>query len=341
MKLSSAFAVAMSGLLAIPTALSARPMSRPPNVHGDLSGFWSNASVTQLQRPGNLPKATLTQAEAQVLAQASPLVRRAAADAQPTDAAQGAPTDGVFANASLNAFWIDPGRSFARVKEEYRTSWIVEPASGRLPLTEAGRVRAGEAAATSAREDAIGPEQLSPNDRCLIGSRGSGGPGMLNNIYNSNYQIVQTPRAVVIVVEMVHDARIIPLFANRTAARAGHRPAALDLWLGDSVGWWEGDALVVETINVNPQQGRFGPIFLSPRGQVTERFRRVASREIFYAFQVEDPVYYAQPWRAEMSLTALSGQTYEYACHEGNYGLAGVLAGARAEDAKARKARGS
>jgi hypothetical protein len=174
-----------------------------------------------------------------------------------------------------------------------------------------------------------------PWDRCLISSRGSGGPGMLNNIYNSNYQIVQTPGSVAIVVEMIHDVRTVPIFATKAAAQAGHGPAVLHPWLGDSTGWWEGDALVVETLDVNPEQGRTGPIFLSPQARVTERFTRVSDKQVLYEFQVEDPAYYSQAWRAEMSLNAGPKQLYEYACHEGNYALPGILAGARREQAAA------
>jgi hypothetical protein len=159
---------------------------------------------------------------------------------------------------------------------------------------------------------------------------------MLNNIYNSNYQIVQTPDAVAIVVEMVHDVRTIPLFASKAAARSGHGPAALHPWLGDSVGWWEGPTLVVETLNVNPEQGAAGPLYLSPGGKVTERFTRVSPGQITYEFAVDDPAYYSRPWRAEMSLNARKDLIYEYACHEGNYGLAGVLSGARAQEKAAR-----
>jgi hypothetical protein len=302
----------------------------------DLTGVWSNASVTQLQRPAGLPL-NLTEAQAQAFAKASPLVQAVALNARPTDPAQGAPREDDVGSTPANAFWLDPGTSAARVKGEYRSSWMVEPADGRLPLTEAGRALAREAPARSDRQDPAGPEDLAPNDRCLIASRGSGGPGMLNNIYNSNYQIVQTPGAVVIVVEMIHDARIIPIFPGKAAAQAGHQPAVLAPWLGDSVGWWEGDTLVVETVSVNPQQGRFGPIFLSPQGRVTERLTRASPREIAYAFQVEDPVNYTRPWRAEMTLNALDGQIYEYACHEGNYAMSGILAGARTAERSATR----
>ena len=140
---------------------------------------------------------------------------------------------------------------------------------------------------------------------------------------------------MVIVVEMGFGTRAIPVFPSKAAALAGHRPAALQPWMGDSVAWWEGDALVVETLNVNPTQGRFGPIFLSAQARVTERLARASKTEIAYEFQVEDPVHYTQTWRAEMTLYALDGQIYEYACHEGNYAMPGILGGARAKEAAA------
>jgi len=160
---------------------------------------------------------------------------------------------------------------------------------------------------------------------------------MLNNIYNSNLQIVQTPGYVAIVIEMIHDARTIPVFAGKAAAQAAHGPAVLHPWLGDSTAWWEGDTLVIETVNVNAEQGRAGPIFLTPRGRVTERLTRASSGQILYAFEVEDPVYYTRPWRAEMSLNAIKGQLFEYACHEGNYALVDILKGVRAGEAKAAR----
>jgi len=317
----------------IATALAGLVAQSNGSQAADLTGVWSNASVTQLQRPAGLPR-DLTKTQERAFAKANPFVRAVALNGQPTDPAEGAPRKDDVASVPGNAFWLEPGTSAGRVKGEYRSSWIVEPDDGRLPLTEAGRARAREAPAITNRQDPAGPEDLAPNDRCLIASRGSGGPGMLNNIYNSNYQIVQTPGAVVIVVEMIHDARIIPIFPHKAAAQAGHQPAALAPWLGDSVGWWEGDTLVIETVNVNAQQGRFGPIFLSPRGRVTERLTRASPREIAYAFQVEDAVNYTQSWRAEMTLNALDGQIYEYACHEGNYAMSGILAGARAAEAR-------
>jgi len=343
MKTSLMCAVAAAAALVCgATAAQAQRQGPPPRTadgHPDLTGVWSNASLTWLERPANLKGPTLTEAEAQRLAAADPLKRAAEADSRPSDPNAGPPPAGAL-GAAHSAVFLDAGSAYARIKGEYRTSWIVDPADGRLPLTELGRTRQREAAATSSRLDPTGPEHLAPNDRCLIGSRGSGGPGMLNNIYNSNYQFVLAPDALVVVVEMGFGTRAIPIFKSQAAARAAHRPAVLALWMGDSVAWWEGDALVVETVNVNPQQGRFGPIFLSGRGRVTERLTRISAREIGYEFRVEDPVYYTQPWRAEMVLAALGGQIYEYACHEGNYAMRGVLGGARAAEAAAPKPSG-
>ncbi|MDB5436643.1 MAG: hypothetical protein JWR47_2900 [Phenylobacterium sp.] len=305
----------------------------------DLSGVWSNASVTKLTRPPGQTRLSLSAAEAKAMAASNPLVRMLDAGAAPTDADEGAPAAGGDPGG-YNSFWLDPGRAFGQVKGEYRTSWIVDPADGQLPLSDAGRKLVAKAAAHARDADTpAGPDSLEPWDRCLIASRGSGGPGMLNNIYNSNYQIVQTQASVAFVVEMIHDARIVPLFPDRAAARAAHGPAALHPWLGDSTGWWEGDTLVVETVNVNAEQGRAGPLYLSPKGRVTERFSRVAPGQIFYAFEVEDPVYYSRTWRAEMSLNASKDPLFEYACHEGNYALPDILRGVRAAEGAAKPVR--
>ncbi|HEX4711932.1 hypothetical protein [Phenylobacterium sp.] len=305
----------------------------------DLSGVWSNASVTKLTRPPGQTRLSLSEAEAKAMAASNPLVRRLDADTAPSDAEEGAPAAGGDPGG-YNSFWLDPGRTFGQVKGEYRTSWIVDPANGQLPLSDAGRKLVARAAVHAREADTpTGPDSLEPWDRCLISSRGSGGPGMLNNIYNSNYQIVQTPGSVAFVVEMIHDARIVPLFHDKAAAQAAHGPAALHPWLGDSTGWWEGDTLVVETVNVNAEQGRAGPLYLSPRGRVTERFSRVAPGQIFYAFEVEDPVYYSQPWRAEMSLNASKDPLFEYACHEGNYALPDILRGVRAAEGARKSGR--
>jgi hypothetical protein len=302
----------------------------------DLSGVWTNTTLTPIERVRSQPSLVVSAEEAQRIARANPLVRRSQEDARPSDLTKDILADGNTVNG-YNAGWMDWGSQLSRVKGEYRTSWVVEPADGRIPLTQAAQ---GADRRSAARQrDTRGPEAMAPNDRCLIASRGSGGPGMLNNLYNNTYQIVQTRDHLVIVVEMVHDARIVPIHASKAAAQAAHRPAAIPMWLGDSVGWWEGDTLLVESVNIHPEQGGYGPIYLSPQGRVTERFQRVSPTEIFYAFEVEDPAYYTRPWRAETTLRANAGALYEYACHEGNYAMEGMLSGARGEERSAAQGR--
>ncbi len=329
--------VALVFVVATP-ALAQQPRSAdgppPRNAQGrpDLSGVWSNASLTWLERPATLKGLTLTQAEADALAAANPMKKAVELDARPVDPNAGPPPAVTEVGAAHSLVYLDGGETFARVQGQYRTSWIVEPADGRLPLTALGRQRSAAAATMRGRMDPEGPEQLAPNDRCLIGSRGSGGPGMLNNIYNSNYRFLLTHDALVVIVEMGFGVRTIPILKDKAAAQAAHGPAVVHPWMGDSTAWWEGDTLVVETVNVHPQQGEFGPIFLSPAGRVTERLSRASASEVAYQFTVEDPVHYTQTWKAEMKLTALPGDIYEYACHEGNYAMTGILGGARTKD---------
>jgi hypothetical protein len=317
--------------LAQPACAASIPLPRSADGHPDLSGVWTNASVTKLTRPPGVSGLSVSPAEAKALAGANPMTRLLDAGSKPSDAEEGAPTPGD--PGGYNTFWLDPGRSLAQVKGEYRTSWIVDPTDGQLPLSPEGRALVAKANAYSRAADTpANPESLEPWDRCLISSRGSGGPGMLNNIYNSNLQIVQTRDHVAIEIEMIHDTRAVPVFRDKAAALSAHGPAALHPWLGDATAWWEGDTLVIETINVNAEQGRAGPIYLTPKGRVTERLTRVSPTQILYEFQVEDPVYYTRPWRAEMSLTASKDPLYEYACHEGNYALVDILKGTRAAE---------
>jgi hypothetical protein len=330
-------ATALLAGLAFAAAAQAGPKAySPPRAadgHPDLGGVWSNAALTNLQRPPGVSKLVVSEPEAVALVKANPFVKLIESEEGPSDANDKLLDDGN-ADRGYNAFWIDPGKMLGKVKGEYRTSWIVEPANGQMPLSDEGKTRVQ--AARAERQKALwhGPESLPLPERCIIGFSGTGGPGMLNPMYNNNYQIVQTPGAVVIDVEMVHDSRIIPVAASKAQAQSMHGPATLTKWLGDSVGWWEGDTLVVETVNVNPQQARSGPIYLTEKGKVTERFTRVSQGEIFYEFTVEDPAYYTQPWKAELSLNGRKERVYEYACHEGNYAMPGILGGARRLEAE-------
>ncbi|MEP7210298.1 MAG: hypothetical protein ABI740_05625 [Alphaproteobacteria bacterium] len=173
-----------------------------------------------------------------------------------------------------------------------------------------------------------GPEVRGVGERCLIGFGNTGGPVMNNVLYNNAYEIVQSPEAVMILVEMNHDARIIPIVADASKAAAAHKPSAIKPWLGDSVGWYEGDTLVVETRNVNPVQKGY----ISDGGKLTERFTRQSGGALLYQFEVDDPKQFTQVWKGEMPFNALQGGLYEYACHEGNYAMDGILEGAREKE---------
>lgn len=301
----------------------------------DLQGAWSNASLTGLERRGGADKLILSDDEALETAETNPLVVR-----QQTDDNQDENTE--FDGSDLrrgrgyNAFWISPGTMYGNVKGTFRTSWIVEPADGRMPFTEEGRDKLMTARRAARRGSGYDhPEERSLGERCILSFAGNGGPVMLNSqFYNDNYRIVQSPTHVLIEVEMVHDARIIELFDNAEAARAARGPDAIRPYLGSSVGWWEGDTLVAETVNFHPAQMAQGRVSVTEGGKVTERFTRYSDDQILYEFEVDDPGLYSQVWKGEMALNRLTGDgdVYEYACHEGNYGIEGILAGARQND---------
>ncbi len=283
----------------------------------DLQGFWNNTSLTGLQRSGDAKSLALTPQQADRLVNRNILVvltkednALAGKDPNNTKILEDKNNDRGY-----NSFWIDPGTKMATVKGELRSSWITDPATGRIPY-KAGAARGGGFAITNFD----GPETRPQAERCIIGFSGSYGPVMNNGMYNSTMQFVQTPSHVMIQVEMIHDVRVIPIV--KSAAEAKHSP--LPKWGGDSVGWYEGDTLVVQTSNPHPSQRAM----ISDKGKLTERFSRWNDKQVLYEFEVDDPTLYSQTWKGEMSLNA-SEPLYEYACHEGNYAMAGILAGAR------------
>jgi len=321
LSLFSLFALAAPVLPGANAQAPAWQVPRTPEGKPDLQGTWTNSSITTIERrDASMP---LVLGPEQVKRMEASVASANAADAAPTDTKQGAPAAGGSIGG-FNAFWLDRGVQVGKVKGTPRSSWIIDPPNGKMPVSAEGKTRI---AAILARRSEEGPEGMNPADRCLVGSRGSGGPPMLNNIYNNTYQIVQTPGAVMIEVEMMHDARIIRMDET-------HKPAALHQWLGDSVGRWEGDTLVVETRNWKPDHSMYEPVFLSDQAVVTERFTRTAPDEILYEFAVNDPLIYTAPWKAEMVFTPSSGPVYEYACHEGNYALEHILAGARVAESR-------
>lgn len=322
--------VAALTLLATPLlAQEASDYEPPRTAYGkpDLQGNWTNASLTSMQRPERYDEIGLVIPQERLVeltANHHQNVRQATDDGLE----QGELLDGsdLGMGRGYNAFWVDPGTRFGIVRGEARTSWITYPEDGRIPFSEEGNRLRREAYTRFSSND--GPEGRSLGERCLIGFGSTGGPPMNNVLYNNMYQIVQTEDYLMIQVEMVNDARIIPIGGE-------HRPAALDQWLGDSVAHWEGDTLVVETVNLHPQQAPRNAAPLSREGRIIERFSRYADDQVLYEFEVIDPVYYNETWRGEMAFNASDERPYEYACHEGNYGLVGILAGARRQELNA------
>jgi len=325
LSLGLATAAATSWMLG--QALGAGAYHAPRTNFGDpdLQGLWTNASITTLERAPGATSLVITPAEAERLEKANKAWL--AANDKPTDPREGAPPSGDDPGG-YNSFWIDLGSKYGVVNGEIRTSWIVDPPDGKIPYSDKGR-RDMMAAAIPQFRNFDGPEVRSLGERCIVGYGSTGGPPMLNVLYNNNYQIVQSPGYVTIVVEMNHDARIIRLGGT-------HLPANMRPWMGDSIGHWEGDTLVVETTNLNPGE-RFTAdirhrIYVAPDAKITERFTRVSPSEILYSFSVAEPTAYTQTWRGEIPMRATKGPMYEYACHEGNYSLPGILAGARSQE---------
>jgi hypothetical protein len=303
---------------------------RTADGHPDLQGTWTNATLTPVERPKTLgDRLVLNETEALQMEQR--MKQFAASSDQPSDLSQDLPKGGGV--GGYNVFWFDPANQVATVNGERRSSLIVYPANGQVPeLSEPGKQRLAARTARAAEGAFDGPEQRALGERCILGFGTNSGPPMLPVMYNSNYQIVQNRDTVLIHIEMVHDARIIRLGGQ-------HPPAQVRSWMGDSIGRWEGDTLVVETTHFNPaqpiqigQNATYRSIPISPGLKVTERFTRVGPRTIKYEFTVDDPDTFSTAWRGEIPFNYTEQPIYEYACHEGNYALPGILAGAREEE---------
>jgi len=299
----------------------------------DLQGYWTNASITTMQRSRELADFGLTipfDEVARLTNNNHQNVRQATDDNQ----VQGQLPDGtdLARGRGYNAFWVDPGTQFGNVRGEYRSSWITFPDDGRIPYSEQGNQQ--RRAAYEKFSGYGGPEGAPLAERCLIGFGSTSGPPMNSVLYNNMYQIVQTEDYVMILVEMVHDARVIPINGD-------HRPKAIEQWMGDSIAWWDGDTLVVETVNLHPQQKARMMASLSDQGRIIEKFTRYSDQQIFYEFEVIDPVFYTESWGGEISFNSTETKLYEYACHEGNYGLQGILGGYRRQEMDAEEEAGS
>jgi hypothetical protein len=317
--LTMAPAVAQSqSVLAKPAAAKITKTSnlpRTPDGKPDLEGVWSFATLTPLERPAEFAgKATLTDKEAADYAKRSLGLRN-------KDSREGAGTDADVARAYPDAFW-DYGKSATN-----QTSLIIDPPDGKLPpLTEEGQKRAAERREAQSRP-ARGPEDRNLGERCILGF--NSGPPMLPSAYNNNVQIFQTPNTVAILNEMVHNARIVPT--------DGSPHGTVPQWVGDSRGHWEGNTLVVDTINFTDK----GTTFRIPtdhKYHLIERFTLRDPNTLIYEFTVDDPTVQTRPWTASVPMVRSSEPMYEYACHEGNYGMVGILAGARASEKQAAEA---
>lgn len=287
--------------------------ARTPWGHPDLEGLWNNSTITPLERPKEFAgREFMTEDEVRKADRAA----ETRYDDRPSDAA-------ADVDAAYNQFWWERGKTVGT----RRTSLVVDPSDGRLPaLTPEGQKRAADIAARI-RGAANGPEDRNLAERCI-----TRGAPKLPGGYNNNFHIVQTPTYVAITQEMIHETRIIPL-DNRPRL-----PGHIGLWLGDSRGRWDGDTLVVETTNYHPLSA-FNSYYCC-RGaaehlKVTERFRRVDADTIDYRFTVEDPTTFTRPFTIEVPMTRSEGPMFEYACHEANYGLEGILRGARADEKRA------
>ncbi|MGH8179161.1 MAG: hypothetical protein ACREV5_23105 [Steroidobacter sp.] len=327
MALSVAFSTFVSTADAAPKSGWEAP--RTEFGHPDLQGNWTNATLTSLERPQQFKNLIMTPEEAaSVEGAAAQHVEENAKPTDPTLGIQDLPKDCGYGfsgtNCGYNNFWVDRGTQVVRIDGKPRSSFITSPENGRIPpmAEEARRRMAARMAARRGAGVNDGPEMRSLGERCLMSFGSSAGPPMLPLMYNNTYSIVQTKDHVMILVEMVHDVRVIRLGGKPL-------PGSVPRWTGDSIGRWEGDTLVVETSNFHPLQTFRGA---GQNMKVIERFTRTSADQILYQFTVDDPTTFTQAWSGELPMNATPDLMYEYACHEGNYALPGILAGAREEE---------
>jgi hypothetical protein len=322
----------------------------------DLSGTYDAATLTPLERPPELAdKPFLTLEEARELAEQERELAERASEA--SDADRAAPTEGGAAVVGFEAnpeagerfgagnvggynwFWVDRGNEAFAIDGQFPTSIIIDPPNGRMPpMTPAAMrqmmerfsafLRPNDGTAWWLENDGPGPydgpESLAMSERCMLGFTGAA--PTLPSLYNNFKRIVQTGDHVMILIEMVHDARVVRMDSQ-------HPPADQRFWLGDSIGWWDGDTLVVDTTNFHPEASMRGG---SENLHVVERFTPQVGGDLLYNFTVEDPTVWTAPWTGEYLWRASDERVYEYACHEGNYAMEGILKGARLLEAEAR-----
>ena len=356
-----AIATAVTGVLLCGSLVEAQntAVPRAPSGRPDLSGTYDAATLTPLERPQEFgDRLTLTEEEAAAIAAGEQsslgalfgIPRERNIEGAPPSEAPPVGGDGSTGAAGgvggYNTFWMDRGTSAFQIDGEWRTSIVTDPSNGRHPrLTVGAQARRAEAAAFFRENtgtawwmiengvDAPGPyddPEIRPlAERCLLGFSSTGGPPMLPGLYNNLKRIVQTDDHVMILAEMVHDARIVRLNQE-------HASPEIRGWLGDSVGHWEGDTLVVDTTNFNDTPALGGA---SRNLHVVERFTRLDDATLLYQFTVEDPTVWTAPWSGEYIWPATNDRVYEYACHEANYSFRGILGGVRVLEQDVREGR--
>ena len=318
------------------TVLAQQPLPRLADGHPDLQGTYDIASMTPLERAPGTPLVMTSEEAAALERQRAERVQRLAL---PSNGDRNAPpvggdgSTGAAGNVGgYNNFWVDNGTEYYAIDGQKRMSVIVDPPDGRVPaLTAPARQRAASRIArptSDAQENDPGFEGPTAYDdmerrplgeRCLLGFGSTSGPPSLPVLYNNLHQIVQTRDTVLILNEMVHDARVVRMNAE-------HLPPTIRKWLGDSVGRWDGDTLVVDTTNFTDKSRFRGS---SENLHVVERFSRIDAKTLRYRFTVEDPSTWVSPWSGEEAWPATNDLLFEYACHEGNYALGNILRGAR------------
>jgi len=350
-----AIVVALIAAVAVAQSQGGRGASSPdvprtPDGRPDLSGTYDAATLTPLERPerfGN--RLVLSEQEARAVAEEERT--RNETRNQPSDPNREAPpvggdgSSGAAGNVGgYNTFWIDRGAGAFQINGQWRTSIIVDPENGRRPpLTPAAQAAAKQRGGAGFNRENTGtawwviengPDAPGPYDdpelrplaeRCLLGFGSAAGPPMLPVLYNNMKKIVQTKDNVMIQVEMVHEARIVRMNAQ-------HDPPEIRKWLGDSIGWWEADTLVVDTTNFRDTPALGGA---SRNLHVVERFTRLDKDTLLYRFTVEDPTVWTRPWTGEYTWRASDELVHEYACHEANYALGNIMRGARLLEAEA------
>jgi hypothetical protein len=330
--------LAIAGVATMVATVANADIPRTASGKPDLSGTYDAATLTPLVRPRAFgDNLYLTQEEADKMAAAE--AERMAASGQSSDPDREAPPEGGDGSAGAagnvggyNSFWIDRGTGAMSVDGKFRTSIITDPKNGQMPpMTKeaqeaqrarfAGFRRGNDGTAWWLENEGPGPydnmEQRPNAERCILGFTGQA--PTLPSLYNNFKSIVQTDDYVMILIEMVHDARVVRMNAE-------HPPADTTYWMGDSIGWWEGDTLVVDTTNFKPEALRRGA---AETHHVVERFTRQENGDVLYNFTVENPKVWDAPWTGEYTWRTSDEKVYEYACHEGNYSFGNIMRGAR------------